>query len=269
MLRPALLASLLLPATVHAETTPTPPAELFESDGQASSWSIGIGLGVRDSPYAGEDLRVRPLPVLTYEGERFFWRGRYGGVHLLEKGPFTLDAVLVARLDGFDIKDDLGRRQLLANGLDPDLMEDRDDGLDAGFALSVHGRAGELELEARTDITDASGGHEVTLDYRYALHWGRTVVVPGVGVSWMSSDLANYYYGTLDAEVARGVPAYRPGSVATPHASIGFSRAIGGKWRAIGALSYEFLPDRISDSPLLDPDTSGVPRLSIAFFRSF
>lgn len=270
MLRYALAVSLLLPSLALAQSSTadllaqSKPAEPAHDD----RWSLGLGASVRDSPYAGEGTRIRPWPLITYEGERLFWRGRAGGVHLVSSGSFSLDAILSVRLDGFDIED-LGRRELLANGLNPDLLEDRDDGLDVGLAVGWRGRAGELKLEALADATDASGGYEVKLNYGYALHWGRTTFVPDVGVTWMSKDLADYYYGILDEEVARGVSAYRPGSVVVPQVSVGFSRPFGAKWRMIGAVSYEFLPDEISDSPLLEPDTSGVPRLTIGFSRSF
>lgn len=266
MLRYALAASFLLPSLALAQTSTTDLLSKTKPDDDR--WSLGIGARIKESPYAGEGNNIRPVPLLSYEGERVFWRGLSGGVHLFKGDAFTLDAILSGRFDGFDIED-LGRRELLANGLDADLLEDRDDGLDVGLAAGWRSRAGEFKLEALADVTDASGGYELKLDYGYALHWGRTTIVPGVGVAWMSKDLANYYYGTLDEEIARGVPSYRPGSVVVPQVSVGFSRPFGRKWRMLGGVSYEFLPDKISDSPLLEPDTSGVPRLTIGFSRSF
>lgn len=151
MLRYALVASFLFPSLALAQSSTTDllaqtqPAEPANND----RWSLGIGVGVWDSPYAGEGTRTLPLPLVGYEGKRLFWRGRAGGVHLIDRGSFTLDAILSVRLDGFDIKD-LGRSELLANGLDSDLVDDRDDGLDIGW----RGRAGELKLEALADVTD-------------------------------------------------------------------------------------------------------------------
>lgn len=266
MLRHAFAASLLLPSLAMAQTSSTDL--LAESRPAADRWSIGIGASIKDSPYAGEGTKTRPFPLVGYEGDRVFWRGLSGGVHLFNGETFTLDAVLSGRMDGFDI-DDLGRRELRANGLDASLLEDRDDGLDAGLAARWRGRAGELKLQALADVTDASSGQEATLDYAYALQWGRTTIVPGAGVRWMSKDLVAYYYGTLDEEVARGVPLYRPGSAVVPEVSVGFSRPMGEKWRIIGSLKYDFLPDEISDSPLLEPDSNGAARLSIGFSRSF
>lgn len=266
MLRYPLAASLLFPALAMAQSS---SAELLIQERPAGDrWSIGAGAGLKDSPYAGEGTRVRPLPLVGYEGERVFWRGVSGGVHLVRRDAFTLDAVLAGRFDGFDI-DDLGRTELRANGLDPDLLEDRDDGLDVGLAAAWHGRAGQIKLEALADVIDASGGYELTLDYGYPLHWGRTTIVPGVGARWMSSDLADYYYGTLDEEEARGVRRYRPGSVVVPEVNVAFSRPLGERWRLIGSLGYEFLPDELADSPLIEADADGSARLVIGVTRGF
>jgi len=231
-------------------------------------WSIGVAAAARQSPYAGEGTRVRPLPLVTFEGERIFWRGVSGGVHLFKGESFALDAVLAGRFDGVDIKD-LGRRELAANGVDRDLLEDRDDGLDAGLAARWSRRAGEVQVSDLADATDTSGGYEIAADYAYALTWGHTTIVPGVGVRWMSSDVVNYYHGTLEEEVARGVARYQPGSALVPQISVGFSRPLGEKWRVMGGVDYRFLPDEITDSPLSEPDTDGSAGLRIGIPRSF
>lgn len=236
--------------------------------GDDDRWSIGLGAGIRDAGYAGEGTRVRPGPLLTFEGERVFWRGITGGVHAIRGEVFGLDVIVAGRLDGFDI-DDLGRAELARNGLDADLLEDRDDGLDAGLSASWRGRAGTVELSALADVVDASGGYEATAEYAYPLQWGRTTVVPGVAVRWMSDDSVDYYYGILDEEVARGVPAYRPGSAVVPQVSVGFSRPLGGKWQLRGTLRYEFLPDEITESPLMEPGTDGAAGMMIGVSRSF
>jgi len=261
------LASLpfVLPGLALAQATSTGDLLAKADDDR---WSVGVAASVRQSPYAGEGTRLRPIPLLTYEGDRVFWRGLGGGVHLVNGDGFRLDAVLSGRFDGFDIKD-LGRRELLDNGVDPSRLEDRDDGLDAGVAASWSGWAGELKLSAVADITDSSGGYEVAADYAYAFKRGRTTLIPGVGVRWMSDDLVTYYHGTLDEEVARGVQRYQPGSAVVPQVSLAFSRPLGDKWRLLGAVDYKFLPDEVTNSPLSEPDTDGSAGLRIGITRSF
>lgn len=266
MLKSVLALSLLAPTTVLAQGVSS-SADLL-ADARDDRWSVGVAVAVRDSPYVGEGTRVRPLPLVTYDGDRFFWRGISGGVHLVQSKAFSLDAVLAGRFDGFDIRD-LSRAGLARNGLDAATLEDRDDALDAGLAASWRGSAGELKVSALADVTNASGGYELAVDYAYALQWGHTTVVPGAGVRWMSSDLVNYYYGTLDEEVRRGAPRYQPGSAVVPQVSIGFSRPVGEKWRVLGGVDYRFLPSELTHSPLLEPDTNGSAGVRLGISRSF
>lgn len=255
----ASIALLLLPAAAFAQE---PPAH-------SGRWSFGAGAAVIDSPYAGEGSRVRPFPLISYEGERVFLRGVSGGVHLYQSKQFTFDAVLSARMYGFDI-DDLGHAELLANGVDPALLSDRDDGLDAGFRATFGSAWGSLSLEALRDISDASDGYEISLDYRYTWLFDRTTLTANAGASWMSSDLAGYYFGTLDEEVARGVTAYSPGSAVLPRIGLTLTRSLGGsQWQLLGSVEYQLLPSELENSPLLEPDRDGFGRLVIGLSRRF
>ena len=256
---PALVAVTPMVTAALAQQPPAPP----------DRWAVGLGAAARDSPYAGEGGRVRAFPLISYEGERVFFRGISGGVHLVEAGGFKLDAILSARLDGFDI-DDLGRAELLANGLDPSRLTDRDDGLDAGMRMSYRSAFGQLSLEGIHDITGTSEGYELELDYRYQWQFDQTSLAAIAGVSWLSADTANYYYGILDEEVERGVAAYSPGSAVIPRVGLQMSRSLGSsKWQVLGAIDYQFLPDELQDSPLLEPDSEGVARVMVGISRRF
>jgi len=255
----AKLALLALPATALGQQ----PASA------SGTWSIGAGAAAIDSPYAGEGTRVRPFPLVGYEGERVFLRGISGGVHLYQSDQFTLDALLSARLDGFDIGD-LGRSELLANGVDPDLLSDRDDGIDAGFRASIGATWGTIALEAVHDISDTSDGYQVSLDYRYTWLFERSTLTTNAGASWMSSDLADYYFGIRDEEVARGVAAYAPGSALIPRVGVTLMQPIGTtQWQLLGSVEYRFLPSELSDSPLLEPGRNGLGRVVLGLSRRF
>lgn len=234
----------------------------------AARWGLGIGAALSDSEYAGEGTRVTPFPLVSYEGPRFYWRGIKGGAHLLQRGGWSLDATLSARVDGVD-RDDLGVRELAERGVERALLEDRDHGLDLGLAAGWRGAAGQLDLDIKGDITGTSKGVEATLRYGYPLQWGRTTVTPHASVSHLSSKLANYYYGTLAAEVASGVIDYRPGSASVARVGIDVVHPFAGRWAFIGSLSYKRLPGKLADSPLVDKDADGATSAFIGFSRGF
>lgn len=235
---------------------------------QAPRWALGIGTAVSDTVYAGEGTRVTPFPLVAYEGERFFWRGISGGAHLLKNGAFTFDATLSARLDGID-RDDFGSAELAQNGINRALLDDRDDALDLGLAAGWRGAAGQLTIGVKGDVTGTSKGFEASVTYAYPIQWGATRISPSIGVSHYSKKLANYYYGTLPEEVARGVRSYQPGSAAIARIGVDVMRPFAGRWAFIGNLSYRKLPGKLSDSPLLERDTDGVVSGFIGLSRGF
>jgi len=256
------LVLLALSAAAAAQSDPATPARA------TGEWTLGLGAVAIDSPYAGEGSRLRPVPLLGYEGERAFMRGTAAGVHLVQSEGFTLDAIVAVRLDGFDI-DDLGSGELLANGVDAALLEDRDDGLDAGVRATYGGGWGALSLDAVHDVTDASGGYEVALDYRYTWRVGRSSITANVGSSLLSDDLAGYYYGTLDEEVARGVAAYAPGSAIVHRIGVTWMHPVGEAWHLVASAEASHLPDELRASPLLEPDSDRTGRLFVGFGRRF
>ncbi|WP_434031608.1 MipA/OmpV family protein [[Pseudomonas] boreopolis] len=229
---------------------------------------LGAGVVATDSPYAGEGARTTPFPLVSYEGEKFFFRGITAGWRFIQSGGFTLGGITKMRLDGFDI-DDLGREELALNGLDYRLLEDRDDGFDMGLSAEWSGDAGVIEFELLADATGTSGGYQASIAYGYPIQLGKMRVTPNVGVKWLSDDLANYYYGTLDEEVARGVVDYKPDAAAISHVGIDVSRPIGQKWAILASLEYRALPNGLKASPLIEQGRDDETSLFIGISRGF
>lgn len=254
-------------AAVMAQSAP-PGDDGSPPEGPHSPWGLGIGAVMSDSPYAGEGMRIVPVPLISYEGEKFFFQGIRAGWQFVRNDAFELAAIAQFRFDGFNI-DDLSSRQLMANGLDPRQLEDREHSLDAGVTAKWSGSAGELEVELLTDVTDRSGGQQYSLQYGYPLHWGQTMVTPNVGVTFLSDDTANYYYGTLDKEVARGALNYKPGAASIPHVGVNVMRFFGKHWTFLAFIKYSFLPDEIKNSPFLEPDSNGTLSALIGVSRGF
>ena len=263
------LASLCcLAVSAHAQTGE--PAgldaenyELLEPNGLSLGVAVVASTGIR----LGEGQRTLLVPVLGYEGERVFLRGISGGVHLFKREGVELNLLLAARLDSWDARD-LDAVRLAARGIDRDLRGDRDKSIEAGVGFVWKGSAGRLGLEAKTDIGNASGGHEAELGYSFAVPAGKGLLAPGVGVSYWSSKLSDYYYGTLQVEEAAGVPGYRPGAALVPNVSLGYLRALPGRWRVFGMIEYQWLPAAVVNGPLVEGNR-GVPSLLVGVSRSF
>jgi outer membrane protein len=230
--------------------------------------SLGLGTVVSTAVYAGEDRRITPVPLVSYESKRFFWRGISGGVHLVDLDGFSVDATLSGRFSGIKRKD-FGVSELAQRGIDRNLLDNRKDGLDVGIAATWAGDFGELEAGVKGDATGASKGYEAHLKYGYPVHMGRTRITPHAGVALMSKKLSNYYFGTMASEVARGVVDYKPGSAAVPTFGVEVMHPLSGQWMVLGGISYKVLPTKITDSPLVKKDTNGSVSLFLGVAKGF
>jgi outer membrane protein len=236
--------------------------------GEPPRWGLGAGAIVNDSPYAGEGLRLMPVPLVNYNGERFYFGIGGAGWRIVKNDSLELTAVGKLRFDGFQV-DDLGRAELGRNGIDYRLLEDRDKAFEIGVSAKWSGKAGEIEAELLADATDTSGGQEASIQYSYPFQLGKGTLSPSVSVTWQSKDMANYYYGTLDAEVARGVINYKPGAVTIPQIGFSYFRPLGEKWSLMAFFKYSSLPGEIKKSPLIEADTNSTASTFIGFSRAF
>jgi MipA family protein len=257
--RLALLAVLTAPFASQAQ----------EGEPRSNGWGIGLGVAVRDTLYAGEDNRIQPFPLITYQGEHLYLEGTSVGYRVIDTETFTVSGFVAARLDGIETED-FDRRALAARGIDRYLLEDRDLAADVGVsAVLKTGSAGEFQLDLRGDATDTSDGYQASLDYRYPFQAGPVRLIPSVGAVAMSDELVNYYYGTLPKEVARGVVDYRPGSAIVVRGGLTAIVPSGPRWIWLASLSADAYPDEITDSPLVDADTDIVPSVFIGVIRNF
>ena len=230
--------------------------------------SLGIAVIWSEGRMVGEDTRTFVVPTIGYEGERVFFRGINGGVHLFKRNGFALDAIVAARLDGWDAED-LDAGKLADLGVDRALLRDRKTGVDAGLGLSWVTKVGKFGLAAKGDVSNASGGYELALDYRASFPVGRGTLVPSMGVSYWSADLSDYYYGTLPREEALGVPGYRPGSAVVPNVGLGYLRRLPRGWMLVTGVDVRWLGSDIVDSPLVDDDSGRVPSVFVGISRAF
>lgn len=268
-LRPAALCLALLPGLWIGSSAADDGAgvtDMTADPRRPDGASFGLGLIASDSEYAGEGARTRIVPLLGYEGERLFFRGIGGGVHLWQSDGLSIDAIATARLDGWDAED-LGRSELAARGIERDLLEDRDLGVDVGASASFSGRGGRVEFEVRTDVSQGDAGSSAELSYSLPLPVRGALLVPAVSVTRWSGARGNYHYGTLDAEIARGVPRYRPGALTLPTLSLAYLRDVGAQWQLVAAAELRPLPDEVRDSPLVDADAEASASLFVGLSR--
>lgn len=206
--------------------------------------SVGVAVAAQQRPYAGSDTDVRTLPFVQAQYGDFFVQGMTFGYTALREDDYKLALLGNVRLN-----------RLRSDDLDPPLaIEDRDPTVEAGVGFSTRlGARFSLESFALADVLDKHGGYEVGLRLSRSSIVGDFVLVPSVGVSWLSEDLTAYYYGLKPGE-AGFAAGYAPGDVFAPQAGLSSFYALAERWSLIGIVGTRYLGSDIGDSPLVDSE---------------
>lgn len=227
-----LLATAALPALAQEQAPPR--------------WTFGLLAIDRDAPYRDYDEGLFVVPLVRFEGERFYVRGLRGAMRLRDTDTHELALFAQARLDGYDTEDS----DFLTG------MADRRPSLDLGVSSSWRTKIGAFEIDLAADALDRSGGFESTASWNGLFRAGAWTFVPGASLRWQSSDLVDYYYGVRTSEALPGRPAYQADSAVTPDVSMLVTRPLAERWTLFARTSYTWLPSEIRDSPIVGQDGS-------------
>lgn len=209
---------------------------------------VGVGAGVigRSSPYVGSDSTVlKPIPAITYNGERLQWLGPSLQYGLFGTGRWRLAASASYRIGVYEQADS----PALAG------MGDRDSTLMAGlgFRFEIPGGVN-LSLRYEHDVLDRIGGGAATARLSKGFQAGWLRLVPQLQINWLSADLTNYDFGVSPSAAMLTRPAYNTGSSVSYEAGLGAFVELTENWRILLNVSTEFLPDEITDSPIVAED---------------
>ncbi len=229
------VALLLLPLTVSAQGGPP-------------GLSLGAGLVLSDSAYRGSGSRFIPIPAVRYESESLYLLGLEAGLHVFTAERWQADVFASGRLDGAD--------DIQLPGIASEV--ERDDAIDIGGRLTYRSGSTSVAATLKRDALGVSDGAELGIKASRVFAVGRGFITPSLGVRLLNARLADYYFGTLANEVAAGAAIYRPGSASIVEIGVTGLRPLqGGRWALFSQVTFGQLSDQLSDSPLLDSDTTG------------
>lgn len=208
-------------------------------------YSIGLLAGAGQSPFDKDGTETGLIPDFLIEGDRLSFGTSGLTFDLIQKEDFTLSARLAPRWFAADPADVDGLEQLK-----------RDIAIEAGLSARFAFGNFEAELEALQDVSDTHGGMAVNASLSTGFSVSdRFTVGAKVGATWMDSDLATYSYGVLPAEASGSLAAYRVGESVIPSISINASYALADHVSLTGGLETSFLPQSVTDSPIVKRDT--------------
>lgn len=223
-----------------------------------NNFSVGAGVGVLETPYKDYDRDVVPVPVITYEGDDFWFRGLGGGYYLWNDESDKLS--ITAYYSPFEFKPkDSDNWQLRR-------LDKRKATLMAGLSYVHNTQYGFLRTSLAGDTLDNSNGISWDLAWLYRYTNGGLTLTPGVGLEWSSENMNEYYYGVSGKESRRsGLDRYDPDSDWSPYLELSASYKLTDAWSVYGVGRYTHLSSEVKDSPMVDKSWAGALSAGVTY----
>ena len=218
-------------------------AELEGKKPAPQGWFYGFGFGYSESIYKGKGEKYTFIPAIGYIGEKLTVAGPFASYTLYEESVLSAELKAAVRFDGYESDD-----STFLQG-----MDDRDNSIDGGFSLGYQPKEiARFELQYTHDLLSKHKGSETRARISRQFKRGPFFFIPEVSVSYLDSDLVDYYYGvTLQESIAarafyegKGTLNYQTNfNISTPIFLGGFTRIDFG---------YTWFGDDITNSPIVD-----------------
>ena len=227
---------------------------------QAGEWSLGGSVLVQSTPYKGVKTKdyITPLPVISYEGEDFYFHTLTAGYYLWKdnENTLSLDAYYYPQFFHPKENDDADMRQLRRHR----------DTVMAGVTYQYHATWGTLRGIASTDILGVSDGSRIDGAYLYPFEGERWTLKPGVGFIWNSKKQNQYEYGVTHKESRdSGLDAYQPGDSWSPYLELSGGYQFTDQWAMFALARLERVPSAIQDSPMVNKSVSSLVWTGITY----
>lgn len=229
-------------------------AVFFGSTGAlAGEWSLGASILAQSTPYKGvkaEDY-ITPLPVISYEGDNFYFHTLTAGYYVWKdkENTLSLDAYYYPQFFHPKENDDANMRQLRRHR----------DTVMAGVTYQHNADWGTLRSIASTDILGVSDGSRIDGAYLYPFSGDNWTLKPGIGLIWNSKKQNQYEYGVTHKESREsGLAAYQPGDSWSPYIELSGDYQFTDKWSMFALARVERVPSAIQDSPMVNKSVSSL-----------
>jgi outer membrane protein len=222
---------------------------LLTGNVQAGEWSVGAGVAAEQLAYRDYDRQFMPIPIVTYQGDRFFISGQGAGLHIINSDTHVLSFNIDYSPLSFKP----------ADSSDPAMkkLDKRRSTAMAGMEYQYNADWGTVSGNVATDVLGYSDGVLVGVGYQYAFQFGKLQLVPGVGMQWQSRSFNDYYFGVSQQESQRsGMSAYRVKSGVSSYVSLASYYALNDRWQLFLMGNYEQVSDTVKDSPMVGRDYS-------------
>lgn len=225
--------------------TQTAFAQAPSTQDSKTELALGIGLASFQDTQKGLDAKQIALPLVSYRSERLNFQVTTLSYKLIELGDVEINALVSGRIQGYEAIDSPYLRG----------MKTRSDTLDGGISLAWNG----FSLSYKHDLFSKHKGDEVALSYSKGFDFGKLQLMTGAGVTWQSEKLNHYYFGVNTSEAQNLVlqgslfnrTHYQVDAALVPKVNALAIYSLSKSWALIGGAEVEFLPEEITDSPII------------------
>ncbi len=183
------------------------------------------------------------------------------GYSLQRTKKLVVNVIAESLFLGFDESEQNSGNQL--TGITP-----RKTSLDGGIEAYYSYKYGEARLRALTDISNTHNGFVVAFDYAYPIFMKRWTVWPSYGISWLSADTVDYYFGVDQNEARPDRPLYQPDSAFTHKINLYIAYQYNTHLSFVGYSDYILFSKNINNSPLVNESNDSF-RVGLGVMWSF
>lgn len=211
---------------------------------------MGVGFVQAQSPYRSVTSNPNVFPAyISYEGDKGYFRGVEGGLHLWKKGErgksITVSAIGSLRMEGYKVSD-----SYYFQG-----MEKRQWSLDMGVGSSIQLGYNRFTTRVVADTLGRHKGYSAGIGYaRIIPITKKLMLVPSSHATWQSSNLLDYYFGVTENEASLVRPAYEAKGSVQLRASFLANYDINPNTSLMLVATARRLPNSVADSPLVTRD---------------
>ncbi len=209
-----------------------------------SGYLAGPGMIISNKPYKGMKTETKFFPFVMYQKDNFYFRGPRIGYKFYNKENLSIDAIVNWRFGGYEKED-----SPVFTG-----MDDRDMTAELGAVFSFRNKKNVTRFSFLNDVMGKHKGQILGLSYGKTIMKKKMILMPSIGLNWLSDDYVDYYYGVKTTEATATRAAYKPSAAINPYIALNVSYRLKKGWNIFSMIRYEKLDSEISDSPIVDKE---------------
>ncbi len=205
--------------------------------------SVGLGLAYNQNIYDGVGNHIQAFPLLNLNYDDFFIQGFTAGYNAYQDESVSFAFIVQPMFGGYNSDDS----DALAGMSDTSYL------VNTGVQMQYRLMPFSLTAAAVHDVTGRTGGNSASIKFAATvpLDDTRMALIPSITMTWLDSDITDYYYGVTDKEATSTRSAYNPGTAVNVGYGLTLKCQIAENWGATLGYVLTQYADDISDSPIV------------------